>query len=154
MQLYKKPSNKTKASLNLEHLLGIDSCFLLQKESQTLAIICKSLTAVLAFETREMLLEWQAQITEILGQSESCFLSSSLITFIKDVLSQIGERYEVQLLSVPGKLEVSSSSAVLHIRDWQFALSQGVPPGLLGYWNLADLRSVVLFIDEQGVAFN
>lgn len=72
MQLYKKPSNKIKSSLNLEHLLGIDSCFLLQKESQTMAIICKSLTAILAFDSREMLLEWQAQITEILGQSKSC----------------------------------------------------------------------------------
>lgn len=51
-----------------------------------------------------------------------------------------GERFEVQLLSVPGKLEITSSSAVLHIRDWQFALTQGIPPRLIGYWNMADLR--------------
>lgn len=75
MQFYKKSSNKSKgavskASLNLEHLLGLESCFLLQKESQTLAIICRTLVAVLAFENREMLLEWQAQITEILGHSK------------------------------------------------------------------------------------
>lgn len=60
-----------KASLNLEHLLGIESCFQLQKESQTLAVVCKMTTAVMAFESREMLLEWQAQIAEVLGHSKT-----------------------------------------------------------------------------------
>lgn len=124
MQFYKKSLSKgkgsqSKSSLNLEHLLGFESCFLLQKESQTLAIVCRNFVSVFAFESREMLLEWQAQIAEILGHSE---------------------RFEVQLLSVPGKLEITSSSAVLHIRDWQFALTQGIPPRLIGYWNMADLR--------------
>ena len=78
MQLYKKPfSNsakgvQTKASLNLEHLLGMESCFMLQKESLTLAIICKALVAVLAFDNRETLLEWQAQISDILGHGNHC----------------------------------------------------------------------------------
>jgi len=76
VQLYKKSFNKAKggaqmkASLNLEHLLGIESCFQLQKESQTLAVVCKTTTAVMAFESREMLLEWQAQIAEVLGHSK------------------------------------------------------------------------------------
>lgn len=79
MQFYKKSSSKgkgaqSKASLNLEHLLGLESCFLLQKESQTLAIVCKTFVTVLAFENREMLLEWQAQIAEILGHSKCCCL--------------------------------------------------------------------------------
>jgi hypothetical protein len=74
MQFYKKSLSKgkgsqSKASLNLEHLLGFESCFLLQKESQTLAIVCRTFVTVLAFENREMLLEWQAQIAEILGHS-------------------------------------------------------------------------------------
>lgn len=83
MQLYKKSLNKgkgsqSKASLNLEHLLGFESCFLLQKESQTLAIVCRNLVSVFAFENREMLLEWQAQIAEILGHSMfSQFLNPS-----------------------------------------------------------------------------
>lgn len=78
MQFYKKSlskgkSSQSKASLNLEHLLGFESCFLLQKESQTLAIVCRTLVTVLAFENREMLLEWQAQIAEILGHSKMNF---------------------------------------------------------------------------------
>ena len=63
--------------------------------------------------------------------------SSNLTNFL-----YLGEKYEVQLLSVPGKLEITSSSAVLHIRDWQFSLIQGIPPRLIGYWNMADLRLV------------
>ena len=73
--MYKKPfstakGGQSKASLNLEHLLGMESCFLLQKESLTLAIICKALVVVLAFDNRETLLEWQAQISDILGHSK------------------------------------------------------------------------------------
>ena len=143
MQFYKKSLNKgkaqSKASLNLEHLLGLESCFLLQKESMTLAIICRTFVTVLAFENREMLLEWQAQIAEILGHSKCIKFTLKIVVF--HVHSSLeGERYEVQLLSVPGKLDITSSSAVLHIRDWQFSLTQGIPPRLIGYWNMADLR--------------
>lgn len=59
--------------MNLEHLLGIENCFQLQKESQTLAVICKAAITIMAFDSREMLLEWQAQIAEILGHSK-CFV--------------------------------------------------------------------------------
>lgn len=73
MELYKKPLIKSKdyhskSSINIENLLGLESCFLLQKESQTLAIICKSIVIMLAFENRETLLEWQSRISDILGQ--------------------------------------------------------------------------------------
>ena len=87
MQLYKKVSGKSsqtqnelqpKASLNLEHLLGLETCFLLGKESQTLAIICKSATSILAFENRETLLEWHALISEVLGHSKLTFVVSFL----------------------------------------------------------------------------
>ena len=76
MQLFKRTSSKSqpalqaKACLNLEHLLGMETSFLLCKESQTLAIICKTDTTVLAFDDRETLLEWQAQLSEVLGQSK------------------------------------------------------------------------------------
>ena len=73
MELYKKPLLKSKdyqskSSINVENLLGLESCFLLQKESQTLAVICKSVIILLAFENREILLEWQSRISDILGQ--------------------------------------------------------------------------------------
>lgn len=64
------PEFQAKATLNLEHLLGLETNFLLCKESQTIAIICKSSSIILAFDRKETLLEWQARITEILGQSK------------------------------------------------------------------------------------
>lgn len=82
IQLSKKPMNKakgaqSKTSINLENLLGFESCFQLQKESQTLAIICKSHVVILAFENRENLLEWQAQIAAILGHSKKLRITKS-----------------------------------------------------------------------------
>ena len=55
-------------------------------------------------------------------------------------LFRLGERYEVQLLSFPHKFPAGGNIATLHIRDWLFSLTQGVPSRLLGTWTLADLR--------------
>ena len=138
MELYKKPLIKSKdyhskSSINIENLLGLESCFLLQKESQTLAIICKSVVIMVAFENRETLLEWQSRISDILGHGTTvqCFD----VFLLCNVILSTGEKYEVQLLSVPPKFEISSGLAMLHIRDWQFSLTQGTPPRLLGNVN-------------------
>ena len=64
-----------------------------------------------------------------------CFYSTLFI-----VIFHSGDKYEVQLLSVPSKFEINSNSAILHIRDWQFSLTQGIPPRLLG--NKYFIRSI------------
>jgi hypothetical protein len=42
----------------------------LDKESNTAAIICQDLTVVLAFDTRERLIQWQVKIATHLGEGE------------------------------------------------------------------------------------
>lgn len=42
--------------------------FTLDKESNTMAIICQDVTVVLAFDTRERLIQWQVKIANNLGE--------------------------------------------------------------------------------------
>lgn len=56
-----------KASLSLQQFLGCEAGFTLDKHSNTLALVCTDLVAILAFETRERLIQWQVSIT-ILAQ--------------------------------------------------------------------------------------
>lgn len=44
------------------------SGFTLDKESNTIAIICQDVTVVLAFDTRERLIQWQVKIANNLGE--------------------------------------------------------------------------------------
>lgn len=44
------------------------SGFTLDKESNTIAILCEDVTVVFAFDTREQLIQWQAKIAINLGE--------------------------------------------------------------------------------------
>jgi Golgi nucleoside diphosphatase len=44
--------------------------FTLDKESNTVAIICQDVTVILAFDTRERLIQWQVKISNNLGEGE------------------------------------------------------------------------------------
>lgn len=47
--------------------------FTLDKESNTIAIICQDVTVVLAFDTRERLIQWQVKINNNLGDGKYIF---------------------------------------------------------------------------------
>ncbi|XP_057326165.1 serine-rich adhesin for platelets-like [Microplitis mediator] len=110
---------QTKASLSLQHFLGIESGFTLDKESNTIAIICQDLIVVLAFDTRERLIQWQVKISNNLGEDQ---------------------QFLIIISSAPSKAKVSNGPAHLHIQDRRFCLTIGVPPRLVGVWELAHLR--------------
>uniref|UniRef100_A0A2H1WSI0 SFRICE_032900 n=1 Tax=Spodoptera frugiperda TaxID=7108 RepID=A0A2H1WSI0_SPOFR len=123
LQLYRDPKDRykkgqTKASLSLQHFLGFESGFTLDKESNTIAIICQDVTVVLAFETRERLIAWQVKVGGQLGSS-------------KQFLVMIGGG---------GSKKLPAGPARMHIQGRRFALTSGVPPRLLGLWELAHLR--------------
>ncbi|XP_072944672.1 uncharacterized protein [Epargyreus clarus] len=123
LQLYRDPKDRykkgqTKASLSLQHFLGFESGFTLDKESNTIAIICQDVIVVLAFETRERLIAWQVKVGGQLGSS-------------KEFLVMIGGG---------GSRKLPAGPARLHIQGRRFALTSGVPPRLLGLWELAHLR--------------
>nr|XP_026487991.1 uncharacterized protein LOC113394785 [Vanessa tameamea] len=123
LQLYRDPKDRykkgqTKASLSLQHFLGFESGFTLDKESNTIAIICQDVTVVLAFETRERLISWQVKVGGQLGSS-------------KEFLIMIGGG---------GSRKLPAGPARLHLQGRRFALTSGVPPRVLGLWELAHLR--------------
>ncbi|CAG9564413.1 unnamed protein product [Danaus chrysippus] len=123
LQLYRDPKDRfkkgqTKASLSLQHFLGFESGFTLDKESNTIAIICQDVIVVLAFETRERLISWQVKVGGQLGSS-------------KEFLVIIGGGGSRKLLAGPARL---------HLQGRKFALTSGVPPRILGLWELAHLR--------------
>lgn len=67
LQLYRDSKDRykngqTKASLSLQHYLGCESGFTLDKESNTIAILCQDVVVVLAFDTRERLIQWQVSM--------------------------------------------------------------------------------------------
>ncbi|CAH0392409.1 unnamed protein product, partial [Bemisia tabaci] len=124
LQLYRDSRDRykqgqTKASLSLQYFLGVESGFTLDKESNTFAIICQDVIVVLAFDTRERLIQWQVKVASNLGE---------------DV------QFLIQLASAPAKAKISPGPARLHVQDLRFCLTTGVPPRLAGCWNISHLR--------------
>ncbi|CAK1555479.1 unnamed protein product [Leptosia nina] len=123
LQLYRDPKDRykkgqTKASLSLQHFLGFESGFTLDKESNTIAIICQDVIVVLAFESRERLIAWQVKLGCQLGNP-------------KQFLVMIGNG---------GSKKLPAGPARLHLQGRRFTLTSGVPPKVLGIWELAHLR--------------
>ncbi|XP_066595104.1 serine-rich adhesin for platelets-like [Prorops nasuta] len=110
---------QTKASLSLEHFLGVQSGFTLDKESNTVAIICQDVTVILAFDTRERLIQWQVKISNNLGEDQ---------------------QFLILISSAPSKAKLSNGPAHLHIQDRRFCITMGIPPRLIGVWEIAHLR--------------
>ncbi|CAH2044351.1 unnamed protein product, partial [Iphiclides podalirius] len=106
----------SKASLSLQRYLGCESGFTLDKHSHTLALICQDFTAVLAFETRERLMQWQVKL-----QAHLCW-----------------SRQWVVVVAAGGR--VAAGPARLLLRPPAAALAAGVPPRLLAVWELSHLR--------------
>ncbi|GBP89279.1 Protein Dok-7 [Eumeta japonica] len=109
-------ANAAKASLALQYFLGFESGFTLDKESNTLALLCRDLIAVMAFETRERLIQWQVKLA-----------------------SQLGEPRQFLVL-VATEQRLPAGPARLHLLGQRFALAAGTPPRLLGLWELGHLR--------------
>ncbi|XP_018333110.1 uncharacterized protein LOC108742399 isoform X2 [Agrilus planipennis] len=124
LQLYRDSKERykqgqTKASLSLEQFVALETGFTLDKESNTVALLCKDVVVVLAFDTRERLMQWQVKLATNLNA---------------------GPHFLVLLSSAPAKAKLPAGPARLHVHGQDFSLSSGVPPRLIGTWKLAYLR--------------
>ncbi|KAF5296617.1 hypothetical protein FQA39_LY12445 [Lamprigera yunnana] len=124
LQLYRDSKDRykqghTKASLSLEHFLGLETGFTLDKESNTVAILCQDVVVVLAFDSRERLMQWQVKLSTHLGD---------------------GAHFLVLLSSSPTKPRLPPGPARLHVQEFGFCLSTGVPPRVAGHWMISHLR--------------
>ncbi|XP_045774631.1 uncharacterized protein LOC123873693 [Maniola jurtina] len=116
----------SKASLSLQRYLGCEAGFTLDKHSHTLALLCQDFTAVLAFETRERLMQWQVKVSAQLGDARQYLV---LVGAGSSGGSGAG-----------GARRLAAGPARLHLHERRFALTSGVPPRLLGVWEIAHLR--------------
>jgi len=91
----------------------------LDKESQTLALICTEVEVLLAFESRERLVQWQVHLRNHLPEIE---------------------QFLVQVTHTPGKSRITSGPARLHLQNKSFSLVTGLPPKVVGHWNIQHLR--------------
>ncbi|XP_026744942.1 uncharacterized protein LOC113506299 [Trichoplusia ni] len=129
LQLYRDSKARcagaaSKASLSLQHYLGSESGFTLDKHSNTLALVCRDLVAILAFETRERLIQWQVKVSAHLGEP-------------RHYLVLVGGAGGA---GGAGGRRLAAGPARLHLHERRFALTAGVPPRLLGIWELPHLR--------------
>ncbi|KAJ8978455.1 hypothetical protein NQ317_011055 [Molorchus minor] len=124
LQLYRDSKDRykqgqTKASLSLEHFLGLETGFTLDKESNTVAILCQDVVVVLAFDNRERLMQWQVKLSAHLSD---------------------GPHFLVLVSSAPSKSRLPPGPARLHVQERGFCLTTGVPPRVAGQWLISNLR--------------
>jgi hypothetical protein len=124
LQLYRDSKDRykqgqTKASLSLQQFLGLETGFTLDKESNTVAILCQDVVVVLAFDNRERLMQWQVKLSSHLGD---------------------GPHFLVLVSSAPAKSRLPPGPARLHVQERGFCLTTGVPPRVAGEWLISNLR--------------
>lgn len=52
------------------------------------------------------------------------------------------QQFLIQITSAPPKAKIASGPARLHIQDQRFCITTGVPPRLIGFWEIGQLRWV------------
>ncbi|CAB3230469.1 unnamed protein product [Arctia plantaginis] len=124
LQLYKdlkerQKNGQTKASLSLQQYLGTESGFTLDKESNTLAILCEDVVPVLAFDTREGLMQWRVKVQHNLGSSKE---------------------FAAVIISAPTAANIRAGPVRLHACGPRLALCASRPPEVLTLWDVKLLR--------------
>ncbi|XP_066505687.1 protein Dok-7-like [Hoplias malabaricus] len=112
----KERGAKERSSVVLEHICGLEAGQSGEGVAFTLTILCLSQTVQLGFDSKEALLAWDIRLRYYLGEVHS---------------------FNVAVL--PGtKLE--SGPATLHLCNSLLVIARGIPPVIVGQWNLLDLR--------------
>lgn len=50
------------------------------------------------------------------------------------------QQYLIQVGAAPARAKIAPGPARLHIQEYRFSLTMGVPPRLIGVWNISQLR--------------
>lgn len=74
-----RAGGRIKTSFPLEGYFGLESGFTFDKENNVLAIICQKQITLLAFETRDYLIQFEIKVRQSLGQGQLLQLDFFLI---------------------------------------------------------------------------
>ncbi|KAH9414600.1 Protein Dok-7 [Dermatophagoides pteronyssinus] len=127
-------ATKIKPIFVLEHYLGIESGFIYDHESNTMAIICLKQTILFSFETREILLQWQTKLRE-----HFCKERHFLVQVV-NVPNNNGHSTNTTNNNQNQNKQIKLGSARLLLQDSKFCLVNNIPPTLLCYWSIKQLR--------------
>lgn len=58
------------------------------------------------------------------------------------------QQFLIQIASCPPKSKISAGPARLHVQDLRFSMTTGVPPRLVGVWELRHLRYYISFLSN------
>lgn len=122
LQLFKDGGKglQTRASLSLDNFRAMEAGFTLDKESNTLALLCEGSAIVLAFNTREALIQWQVKIT-------------SSVPYVQQFCVQLLSTTSTGSRMTPGQVR-------LHVQNDRVSLVAGTVPRLMVSWSIGDLR--------------
>ncbi|KAJ8262317.1 hypothetical protein GJAV_G00165090 [Gymnothorax javanicus] len=112
----KANGNKERWGVTLEDICGLEPGLAYEEVPYSLSVVCLSLTVVLGFNSREALLVWEIRIRLSLGEVH---------------------RFPVRIL--PGT-KLGTGPAALHLCNNLLAITRDIPPSVIGWWNLPDLR--------------
>ncbi|XP_052265608.1 uncharacterized protein LOC127868060 isoform X2 [Dreissena polymorpha] len=108
-----------KSSFPLDGFYGLESGICFDKETSVLAIICQKQITLLAFDSRETLIQFEIKIRRGLGEEH---------------------QFPVRTIKVPSHSKLPLDLLRMHIHGSKFCLTGHVPPKILCSWQVSELR--------------
>ncbi|KAK3607439.1 hypothetical protein CHS0354_035138 [Potamilus streckersoni] len=108
-----------KSNFPLDNFYGLEAGLCYDKETSVLAIICQKQVVLFAFESREILIQFEIKIRRSLGEEH---------------------QFPVRVLKVPPQSKLPLDLVRMHIHGQKFCLTNGIPPKVLVSWNITELR--------------
>lgn len=108
-----------KTTFPLDGFYGLESGICFDKETSVLAIICQKQITLLAFESRETLIQFEIKIRRSLGEEH---------------------QFPVRTIKVPSHSKLPLDLLRMHIHGQRFCLTGHIPPKILCSWQVSELR--------------
>ncbi|KAL4240093.1 Protein Dok-7 [Mactra antiquata] len=108
-----------KSVFPLDSFFGLESGICFDKETSVLAIICMKQITLLAFDSRETLIQFEIKIRRSLGEEH---------------------QFPVRTIKVPSHSKLPLDLLRMHIHGQKFCLTGHIPPKILCSWQVSELR--------------
>ncbi|XP_045213792.2 uncharacterized protein LOC123564348 [Mercenaria mercenaria] len=108
-----------KTTFPLDGFYGLESGICYDKETSVLAIICQKQITLLAFDSRETLIQFEIKIRRSLGEEH---------------------QFPVRTIKVPSHSKLPLDLLRMHIHGQKFCLTGHIPPKILCSWQVSELR--------------
>lgn len=63
------------------------------------------------------------------------------------------QQFLIQIASAPSRAKISNGPARLHVQEYRFCLTVGVPPRLIGFWEISQLRYAMIHLAYSNLRY-